>query len=74
MDAIGNLSGSAARLLLCFLTTDSFESYTELWKRSGIRTNITLEKAEQELQDAGYLKLEDGHFLVNLGKFQQSAV
>lgn len=66
---IQNLSPSAGRLLLAFLTTDLGESQDAMIMRAGIKTRQTYEQAENELASYGYLKRAQHGFLVNLGRF-----
>jgi len=57
---LANLSPSAARLLLAFLTTTGDEDWDVLITRAGIQSLKTYRKAKQQLQDAGLLHSRNG--------------
>lgn len=63
---ISSLSGSAARLLLAFLTTHSKENIDGIIARSGIRSLATYDKAMKELVENGYYYTEDDKSYVKL--------
>ena len=64
---IAKLSGSAARLLLAYLSTHSKEDINTLVNRAGIVTIATWRKANKELEDGGFfVEAANGTRYVNL--------
>lgn len=72
-DTIKNLTPSAARLLLVFITGTGDEFIDELCERAGIRGYDTYQKALKQLEEQDWLAHEGDKWFIDLKETRVSS-